>query len=269
MPLHAAVVHFPIALFTLSVLLDVGSYFGGGNALVRGALYTLGVGLIGAAAAAVPGMVDYGSIRLDHPARATARWHLALNVVAVGLFAASLMTRWGRPDALRTPPVSLALSVIGFALIGVSGYLGGVLVFDDGIGVGRHRRRAGTPRRTLVANAGETDSLGFTPVADGGALAEGQTLRVDVRGTVIALARLGGAVYAFQEFCTHRYGPLSEGCFDEQGHVRCPWHNSRFDVRSGQVVHGPAKVPLRAFETQVRDGRIWVRVADVGGEALR
>src|SRR5205823_7837984 len=181
-----------------------------------------------------------------------------LNIAAVVLYALSLALRWGRLDALKTPTGPFVLSIIGTIIIFFSGYLGGILVYDNGIGVGRHRRPASLPRSTLLAGAQQKDALGFIPVADESALSEGQTLRVDAAGTIMALVRLGGQVYAFQEFCTHRHGPLSEGCF-EDAQVRCPWHNSRFDVRTGKVTQGPAKIDLKVFEVQVRQGQIWVR----------
>jgi len=83
-------------------------------------------------------------------------------------------------------------------------------------------------------------------------------MRIDLSGTTIAVIRHQEQLYAIQEFCTHRHGPLSEGCF-ENGQVQCPWHNSRFDLRTGKVAHGPAKMEIKVFETQIRDGQIWVR----------
>jgi nitrite reductase/ring-hydroxylating ferredoxin subunit len=75
----------------------------------------------------------------------------------------------------------------------------------------------------------------------------------------MTVARVGGEMVALQEFCTHRFGPLSEGCFRD-GQVVCPWHGSAFDVRTGAVKRGPAKVDLRTFEAATRDGKIVVRV---------
>jgi nitrite reductase/ring-hydroxylating ferredoxin subunit len=54
-------------------------------------------------------------------------------------------------------------------------------------------------------------------------------------------------------------GPLSEGCLHGD-QIICPWHGSAFDVRTGRVVHGPAKIDLRTFEAAARDGKIYVRV---------
>lgn len=92
-----------------------------------------------------------------------------------------------------------------------------------------------------------------------GALPDKATLRVEVASTVVTIARCDGQLFAVQEFCTHRFGPLSEGAIHDC-QIECPWHRSCFDLRSGKVTHGPAKEDLRTFEVQEREGQIWVRV---------
>jgi nitrite reductase/ring-hydroxylating ferredoxin subunit len=180
-----------------------------------------------------------------------------LNITAVILYVVSLALRYPRLDLGRTPIVPFIISLIGIAVIAVSGYLGGTLVYDDGIGVGRHRRGTPLPSQTLTTDAG-ADAEGYISVAPADSLPDGHLIRADVGGAIVALTRINGEVRAFQEFCTHRCGPLSQGCI-ENGQVRCPWHNSRFDVQTGNVTHGPAKIALKIFQTQTRDGRIWVR----------
>ncbi|HTO05362.1 MAG TPA: Rieske 2Fe-2S domain-containing protein, partial [Opitutus sp.] len=156
----------------------------------------------------------------------------------------------------------IVVSLVGLGLLGYSGYLGGDLVYSNGIAVGRHRRETSLPRATI--EAGSARDEGWRPIADEQALAEGATLRVDVDGTIVVLARIKGKVHAFQEFCTHRYGPLSEGAF--QGNdVICPWHCSRFDVRTGKVTAGPAKVDLRTFRIATRAGKIWIENLNTKG----
>ena len=131
------------------------------------------------------------------------------------------------------------------------------MVYDDGIGVGRHRRWTRTPRQTLDASIFKRQD-GWFAVCDEQDLKDGETLRVDCDGTIIAIARQAGEVYAFQEFCTHRYGPLSEGkLYDHQ--VECPWHRSCFDIRTGNVVQGPAKVDLKTYSATIRAGKILIR----------
>jgi nitrite reductase/ring-hydroxylating ferredoxin subunit len=179
---------------------------------------------------------------------------MILNLWAVSLYVVGLVLRWGDLDAERTPSLPLLLSLGAAAVLSVSGYLGGKLIYEEGIAVGRHRRSGSTPAETIERFAEPGDWVAVAAAAD---VADGGTLRVAINGRVMTVARLAGACYAFQEVCTHRFGPLSEGAF-EGDQVVCPWHRSCFDVRTGEVKQGPAKVPLRTFESQIREGQIWV-----------
>jgi nitrite reductase/ring-hydroxylating ferredoxin subunit/uncharacterized membrane protein len=254
-PLHPAIVHLPIALFPLSLIFDVASHLAKHTdlPLVEAAFITLLAGIGTALVAAVFGFVDYTDIRSDHPAQKTATTHMLLNLVAVGIYAASAGLRFSALHEPQTPLLPLVLSIAALVILSYSGYLGGVLVYDDGIGVGRHHRRTRTPDRTITLKTNGKPAA----VASEAELAEGATLRVSVDGVVVTLVRLQGEVHAFQEFCTHRFGPLSEGSF-KGCEVTCPWHGSRFDVRTGKVAHGPAKVDLRTFRTETREGKIWI-----------
>ena len=258
-PLHPILVHLPIAFFLVSFLLDIGSYVWGGNDFVRGSWYTMLVALIGAGVASIPGFVDWWDIRKDNPAYKTGLYHMVLNLVAVALYVANIFLRCvNHHDAAETPIMPFIMSIIGVILLSISGYLGGVMVYDDGIGVGRHRRHTDTPADTIKPDvAGAID--GWVSVAAANNLKEKETLRVEVASTVMTIAHNDGHLFAFQEFCTHRFGPLSEGCFKD-GRIECPWHGSRFDMRTGQVTQGPAKEPLRVFEVDEREGQIWVKV---------
>jgi nitrite reductase/ring-hydroxylating ferredoxin subunit/uncharacterized membrane protein len=261
-PLHPLLVHFPIGLFFFSFVLDVASLiFRGTPGLVAGAFYSMALGLAGALIAAIPGFVDYSGIRRDHPARRTATWHMLFNLCAVLLYAANLYLRRDQLATEFAPAIALALSFAGVVVLSVSGYLGGKMVYDDGISVGRHRRRTRTPEKTHRASTADATAsegeLNFFAVADADRLQDGETLRADVRGTVIAVAKVDGQLYAFQEFCTHRYGPLSEGALNGN-EIECPWHRSCFDIRSGKVTQGPAKIDLKTYPVKVVNGKISV-----------
>jgi nitrite reductase/ring-hydroxylating ferredoxin subunit/uncharacterized membrane protein len=254
-PLHPFLVHFPIGLFTLSLLLDVGARLWPDiPGLERGAFYSMAAGVVMALLAAVPGFVDYTDIRRDHPARKIANAHMLLNLLVIGVYAVNLGVRNQPEERLGWLP--LVLSLAAYALLGVSGHLGGKMVFDDGIAVGRHRRETRLPSETLRAVA--TDSAGeFVRVAQERDLRDGETLRVDVEGTIVVVARFDGQLLAFQEFCTHRFGPLSEGCMRD-GEIECPWHRSRFDMRTGKVTEGPARLDLKTYRVKAVGGHILV-----------
>ncbi len=264
-PVHPMLVHFPIGLFILSLFLDLASLaFPSVPNLVRDSFYAMLVGIITALFAAVPGFVDYTDIRSDHPAKRTATAHMTLNLLVVALYGINLGVRSSMLADSKIPLLPLVLSLVGVALLSASGYLGGRLVYDEGISVGRHKRRTPTPEDTLHFSAAhfaqnEQSDVVFIPVPEAERLQEKETLRAEIDGQVITIAKIDNHFYGFQEFCTHRFGPLSEGSF-EGFNVQCPWHNSCFDVRTGKVTNGPAKVDLKTFKVEMRDGKICVGI---------
>ena len=257
-PLHPALVHFPIGLFVLSLCLDIASYLNlTSSDLSRASLYTMACGLAMGILAALTGLVDRSDIRLDHPARKTSTIHMLLNLTALALFGINYILRVGPGDLAVLPLPYLLLSLVGVGILLVSGYLGGTMVYDNGIGVGRHRRETRLPRKTMDVSILVRHD-GWAAVCDENQLNDGETLRVACDGNIIALAKQAGKVYAFQEFCTHRYGPLSGGKLKDH-QVICPWHRSGFDIRTGKVMEGPAKLDLKTYSTMVRGGKIFIK----------
>lgn len=54
-----------------------------------------------------------------------------------------------------------------------------------------------------------------------------------------AVGNRGGAYFAVSRRCRHQLADLSEGELDAEGCLVCPWHQSRYDVRTGEMVSGP------------------------------
>ena len=79
--------------------------------------------------------------------------------------------------------------------------------------------------------------------------AEGALTSVVVAGRTVALARSGGELYAFDDTCTHAGCSLSDGDVDGP-HVQCPCHAGTFDLRTGAVVSGPPKLPVRTYRVR-------------------
>ena len=183
-----------------------------------------------------------------------------MNLLAVGAYAVNLGVRHHQASRATEGLLPWTLSFAGLALLAVSGHLGGKLVFEEGISVGRHRRKTKLPQETLaVSPSQQRDAQGFVRVASADDVGEGETLRLEVGGTVLVVARSGGRFFAFQEFCTHRFGPLSEGCI-RGTEVECPWHRSEFEMQTGKVLRGPAKVDLKVFPVRVERGDLLVSV---------
>jgi nitrite reductase/ring-hydroxylating ferredoxin subunit len=106
---------------------------------------------------------------------------------------------------------------------------------------------------------GDAPTSAFTAVLEENELRGGTLRAVDVDGMPVVLNRSeSGEVCAIGGICTHRGGSLAEG--EREGDVvTCSWHGSQFDLCSGKVVRGPARVPVQRFEARVRDGWIEVR----------
>ena len=88
---------------------------------------------------------------------------------------------------------------------------------------------------------------------------EGKGTLVEVEGNRIALFNLGGEIYALDNACTHVGGPLSQGRVEDD-EVECPWHGSRFDIRTGEVRMFPAKEDVATYKVRVTDDDVEVEV---------
>ena len=75
----------------------------------------------------------------------------------------------------------------------------------------------------------------------------------------VSVARVDGALYAFDDLCTHEACPLSAGLLTGAS-LMCQCHGSKFDVTTGAVQQGPAEKPLATYEAREQDGKIQVRV---------
>ena len=144
-PIHPMIIPLPIALWAFSLIADV-IYLWRGNPVWRDwiAFYALLGGIIGAALAAVFGIIDWLAIK-DRVVKKVADWHARLNVIALLVFAASfyLRTTGGARLVGGSYPIPLLLSVVGVILITISGYLGGELVFRHGVAVNPQHDRGG------------------------------------------------------------------------------------------------------------------------------
>ena len=85
-----------------------------------------------------------------------------------------------------------------------------------------------------------------------------QMKEVEVAGEKVCVINVDGKFYAIDNVCTHEGGPLAEGTL-EGYEVECPWHGSRFDVRTGEVINPPAETPEPVYEVKVEDNNILVR----------
>jgi nitrite reductase/ring-hydroxylating ferredoxin subunit len=87
----------------------------------------------------------------------------------------------------------------------------------------------------------------------------GRPKLVELDGARIVLTRVGDAVYACGEVCTHRGGPLSEGKVN--GHrLICPWHGWMYDVRTGQCLFPGRGAAVPSYPVRTDGGEIFVEL---------
>src|SRR5262252_6407025 len=126
-PLHPMLIPFPIGLLVFSLVADL-IYLWRGNPVWEHyiAFYTLLAGIIGAAAAAIPGMIDWATLT-DRAAVRVANWHARVNIIGLLIFIASfyLRTTSGAKLIPNMPLLPIILSIIGVIGLVIAGYLGG------------------------------------------------------------------------------------------------------------------------------------------------
>lgn len=136
-PIHPMIIPFPIGLLVFSLVADL-IYLWRGNPVWENyiAFYTLLAGIIGAAAAAVPGLIDWATLT-DPAAVKVANWHARVNITGLVIFIASfyLRTNSGAKWIANMPTLPIILSLIGVVGLSIAGWLGGELVFKHGVAV--------------------------------------------------------------------------------------------------------------------------------------
>jgi len=98
----------------------------------------MGGGIVGALAAALPGLIDL--LSLPAGPRATAIKHMSINLTVVVLY---VINFWMRYDNPANPGKLVWLSLIALGLLVISGWLGGKMVYEYGVAVDT----PDTPRR--------------------------------------------------------------------------------------------------------------------------
>jgi uncharacterized membrane protein len=132
-PIHPILITFPFGLWTTSLIVDMLAGLMNHEHWHIGAYYMVVAGCVGAVLAAIPGAIDlFTTLSPGSRAFRIGLLHGAMNIVALGLFVASVFLR-PRPGAMTYPAYITA--ALGVALIGVSGWLGGSLIYDHRVGV--------------------------------------------------------------------------------------------------------------------------------------
>ena len=235
---HAALSDLPIGLWSGTLVLDLLQQDVRLNGRRLDPAGTLSAaGLLAALATIATGVTDWSVS--DGEDRRVGLFHGLLNVTGATLQGASLAARVAeRRNAAR------ALSAASLAVTAAAGYIGGHLVQGRAVMVSRVATNTGPPR--WVRAVPEPD------------LAEDTLTGVEVEGRKVLLHRHGQEVRALDDICSHAGGLLSRGTSDGCA-VECPLHGSRFDLRDGRTLRGPAQQRQPVLPTRLRNGWIEVR----------
>src|SRR3954470_16638226 len=168
--LHAAVITMPVGSWSAAMIFDVMGE-------ERAADLSLGLGLVGAAGAAVTGAAQWQDTTNEEAPRRLGTLHALLNVAATSLMAGSwLMRQQGRRGS------GVTLSTLGLGINLASAWLGGELAYELGIGVNHA--------------AFQTSPHDWTDVAALDDLADGKPHRVEADGTPVLLLQQGNRIRA-------------------------------------------------------------------------
>jgi nitrite reductase/ring-hydroxylating ferredoxin subunit/uncharacterized membrane protein len=237
-PLHSAITDVPVGSWTAAAVMDALEASGNED-YAPGADAAIAIGLAGAVGSALTGLTDW-SDTYGKPQR-VGTLHGLLNITAAVLYTGSYIARKNRNRGLGR-----ALAFTGFGIVLASAWLGGALSY---------RQRIGVDHSPDVDNELPED---FKPAIADSELAEGQPTKATVDGTDIFLLKRGNQIFALANRCAHEGGPLNEGKIEDNS-VICPWHGSRFCMKTGKVLDGPAVHPQPKLDVQVRHGQVLVR----------
>lgn len=145
-PLHPALVSVPIGAWVASFLFDLGSHLDHATALATGSRWLIGLGVLGAVAAAMLGALDLLGLPPGTRVFRTALAHLGLALGATTLYAIGFFLRGQEPVA-PVPPGPLVLSGVALASLLAAGYLGGRLAYRYGVRVADESTQAEGYRR--------------------------------------------------------------------------------------------------------------------------
>lgn len=228
-PLHPALTDVAVGALTTAVTLDLVG--GRSRRLGDGPLL---VAVVSSLPAAASGASDWASLQGEQ--RRIGSLHAVCNSAGLLLNVASLGLR-----ARGLRGAGQALSFSSLLLTGFAAHLGGQLSFGLGVGLNR--------------TATEAAPEGFVDVLAERSLDDEELHAVQVGDAGVLVAKTAGGICAISATCSHLGGPLTEG--EREGDiVTCPWHGSKFDLCTGEVVAAPAVFAQPRYEARIVAGRV-------------
>lgn len=136
-PVHPALVHYPIALVTLSVLADVIGFIVGSQSLQDAGWWALLGAALGAALTVIAGLFDMAREKIEPAAHRRVHTHMKVGLILFAVLAGLTIWRWLIYSSLAHSigGIYLVSACLVLGLTFFQGWLGGELVFTDGVGV--------------------------------------------------------------------------------------------------------------------------------------
>jgi uncharacterized membrane protein len=177
-PLHPLLVTVPIGAWLGSLVFDVASRFvSAPGFLSQGSQWLIGIGVLGALAAAATGFLDLILIQPGTRAHRTAITHMCLNVAVTAAYMANFWWRHGTYGHGGPVPLGmLGMSAVSVVVLSLSGFLGGKLAFRYGVRVADESTQAeGFTSRVAQAAPAAAEPAAAAPAADPAAADDGRT----------------------------------------------------------------------------------------------
>jgi uncharacterized membrane protein len=133
-PLHPALVHFPVACWSLATAADIASLVWGEPAWrFAGIVLLAGIGF--SIPAMLAGFLELAKLAEDNPAIRDVNRHMLMVMCALACYVTSLFLRLHGTRLVEPGLLAIGSSVLGFLCLGVAGWLGGKLVYGHRLGV--------------------------------------------------------------------------------------------------------------------------------------
>ena len=146
-PVHPMIIVLPLGLLPASVFTDVLHHIMDDPTWGSFSFWLMVAGVLSGLAAGAIGFMDWKSLPVGTKARRVGAIHGLTNVVAIVVFLASLLLRFGDPS--RPSPFATSMAVIGLFIAILGGWLGGELVFRLGVGVHQTEESNSTSDRSV------------------------------------------------------------------------------------------------------------------------
>jgi nitrite reductase/ring-hydroxylating ferredoxin subunit len=118
--------------------------------------------------------------------------------------------------------------------------------------------RRGASTRQSIAKGDRAVTL--TQLCSLSDVSEDRPFRAEIDGFGYAVFQFGEAYYVTADLCSHGPGSLSEGYLEDY-EIECPFHQGRFDIRSGEATLAPCQAKVQTWPVVVQSGAIFIALA--------